>query len=165
MAYLVLGCLSLLTYLSSTELRICFFKAVLVVLYLMYSCCCWLKFLMVSAAVKGKMVTAASVASRVAPVVDGGVGWVPGLIGGTKVSSSLAARKSVSVMTRARWPRSVVYDGTAMAFSSMAAWNFLRLEYVGFSSWVDILGMSASWVRKSAVILALGCVIVCFVSR
>lgn len=181
LAYPVMVFLRDTIYLSSTELMIQFFRAVLVVRNLMYSVWrCWNRriasaVLKLSSAwevwdgvscvaavvvVVPLVVVRVVVARRVAKVGIAGV--FPGFGGGTNAVPLLAVVKSDSLMTSARCPRSVVNEGIDIAFSMSLSWNFLMVVYVGFSVLVEIRGRFSGLVRKSAVMLSMSLCVVMF---
>ena len=51
----------------------------------------------------------------------GGVGDTPGLAGSVKAALLFASRKTTSIMTIAKWPRPVAYDGMDITFALMAS--------------------------------------------
>lgn len=94
-----------------------------------------------------------SAVSHVALVRGGAVLCVPGFAGGMKGSSSLAVVKSLVEIMRDICPKSVVYYGTAITFSSRVAWDAIRLVYKGLSVVVKICGISAVCVQNNAAML------------
>ena len=83
-------------------------------------------------------------------MLEGAMGAVPGSTG-LVYSAPLARVKSAFFMVSAACPKSVSGAGTAMALSSIALWNSSIVVYVGGDDGVDMLGISASWWTKRAM--------------
>ena len=83
-------------------------------------------------------------------MLEGAIGAGPGSTG-LMYSVPLARVKSDFFMVSAACPKSVLGAGTAIALSSTALWNSSIVVYVGGEVGVDMLGISASWWTKSAM--------------